>query len=114
MDSNTSVAIMFVSAFSAAAFIANFLLNYRFKSKLVRSGLLDVDTVKLLNQLNADSSRNVLKWTLLLFFGGLGLIVLQYTPYSLNEPLPYGIEALFIAAGLACYYLLIFRKNTFQ
>lgn len=114
MDSNTSVAIMFISAFSATALIVNFLLNYRLKSKLLRSGLMDLETLKLIDQINADSRRNVLKWILLLFFGGVGLIVIQYTRYQLNEPIPYGIEALFIAVGLFIYYLLSFRKNNTQ
>jgi hypothetical protein len=75
---------------------------------------MDLETLKLIDQINVDSRRNVLKWILLLFFGGLGLIVLQYTRYQLNEPLPYGIEALFIATGLFIYYLMILRKNNTQ
>jgi hypothetical protein len=114
MDSNTSVAVMFISAFSATAFIVNFLLDYRLKSKLLRSGLMDLEILKLVDQVNADSKRNVLKWVLLLFFGGLGLIVLQYAGYSLNQPFPYGIEAIFIATGLYVYYLLISQKNNIQ
>jgi hypothetical protein len=114
MDSNTTVAIMFISAFSAMSLIFNFLLSYRLKSKMLRSGLMDLETLKLIDQINVDSRRNVLKWILLLFFGGLGLIVLQYTRYQLNEPLPYGIEALFIATGLFIYYLMILRKNNTQ
>jgi len=114
MDSNTTVAIMFISAFSATALIVNFLLSYRLKSKMLRSGLMDLETLKLIDQIKADSRRNVLKWILLLFFGGAGLIVLQYTRYQLNEPIPYGIEAIFIAVALLIYYLLVFRKNNTQ
>jgi hypothetical protein len=114
MDSNTSVAIIFISAFGATTFIINFLINYRLKSKIIRSGLLDPEALKLISQVDADTGRKVLKWIMLLFFGGLGLIVLQYTGYNLNEPLPYGIEAMFVAAGLFIYYLLAYRKTSIQ
>jgi hypothetical protein len=111
MDSNTSVAIMFISAFSAMAFIIDRLLSYRLKSKVVRSGLMDIETIKLLNQINGNSKFQALKWALLLLFAGLGLVIIQFIPYNLNSPLPYGIEAVSIAIGFFIYYLLIFKRN---
>lgn len=72
---------------------------------------MDTEILKLIDQVSADSRRKVLKWALLVFFGGLGLIVLQYFRYELNDPLPYGIEAIFISAGLFVYYLLLSRKT---
>lgn len=110
MDSNTSVAIMFIAAFSAMAFIISSLFNYRLKSRVIKSGLIDQETIRLLNQLNGDTKLKALKWALLLFFGGAGLVLLQFIPYSLNSPLPYGIEILFVSAGFFIYYRLIQNK----
>ncbi|QJD96495.1 hypothetical protein HH214_11720 [Mucilaginibacter robiniae] len=110
MDSNSSVAVMFVSAFAATAFIIHTILYYRLKSRLIKSGLMDAENLKLLNQLHGDNKQKSLKWALLLFFGGLGLILLQFIPYTINNPLPYGIEAIFIALGFFIYYNMAYRK----
>jgi hypothetical protein len=112
MDSNTSVAIMFASAFSATAVIVGLILNYRLKSRMLRLGLTDVETLKFVHQVDAQSRTNVLKWACLLFFGGLGMIVLQYLDLELNDPLPYGLEAIFISLGLSVHYLLTRKKTT--
>jgi hypothetical protein len=111
MDSNTSVAIMFASAFGATALIVAGILSYRLKSRMLRLGLTDVDTLKFIHQIEAQSRTNVLKWALLLFFGGLGMILLHYRELELNDPLPYGIEAIFVSLGLLIHYLLTRQKN---
>lgn len=111
MDSNSSVAIMFVAAFSAVAFISGRLFDYRLKSRIIKSGLIDTETIKLLNQLNGNTRLNTLKWGLLLCFSGLGLIFLQFIPYDLNSPLPYGVESVFVAIGFFIYYRLISNRS---
>lgn len=111
MDSNTSVTIMFVAGFSSVALIVNTLLNYRLKSRAMRSGLLNPEGIRLLNQLNGDIRENALKWSLLLFFGGVGLVVLQYLPFPSRSPLLYGIESIFLAIGYFIYYLIIIKKE---
>jgi len=111
MDSNLSVAIMFIAAFSAVAFIINGILGYRIKLKMIKTGLVDLESIKLLKQLNGDTRLRALKWGLILFFGGVGLLILQVVPYSLNSPLPYGIESISIAVGFFIYYLLAFKHK---
>ena len=111
MDSNSSVAIMFVAAFSAAAIIINGILGFRLKSRMIKLGLVDLESIKLLNQLNGNSKLRAFKWALILFFGGIGLMILQIIPYSLNSPLPYGVEAISVAVGLFIYYLLASKRN---
>lgn len=111
MDSNTSVAIMFVSAFGATAVIIRALLSYRLKSRMARAGSIDNETLKLISQVDAESKDNTLKWSLLFAFAGAGMIVLQYTGCKPDEPLPYGIEAIFIGMGLFTYYMLASRKK---
>jgi hypothetical protein len=111
MDSNTSVAIMFTSAFTSTAIIVGLLLNYRLKTRMLRLGLTDVETLKFINQVDNQSRTNALKWACLLVSGGLGLIVLHYAGFGLNDPLPYGLEAIFIALGLLAHYFLTVRKS---
>ena len=111
MDSNTSVAIMFVSAFSLTAFVMDRILNYRLKSKVVRLVSMDVETIKLLDRINGYKKLEALKWALILFFAGLGLILIQFMPYGLNSPIPYGLEAVFIAIGFFIYHVLTLKKT---
>ena len=114
MDSNTSVAIMFASAFGVTAFIINSLLNYRLQSRMLKMGTMDTETLKLVKEVNQDSNSKTLKWGLILFFGGMGLIVLHSIGCKPDDLLPYGIEAMFIAAGLFAYYMIIHQKQKTQ
>ncbi|MCR8557397.1 hypothetical protein KXD93_07080 [Mucilaginibacter sp. BJC16-A38] len=90
------------------------LLNYRLRKRIINSGPLDQTSFKFLSQLSTVSSES-LKWGLILFFGGLGLMIMQYIPYSAEDsPLPYGVEMIFVAAGFITYYLIIQNKRNKQ
>lgn len=82
------------------------LLNYILKKKIIESGPLDDNSLNFLRSLS-DAASNTLKWALLLFFGGLGLMVLEFVPYSAeHSPLPFGIEAIFLSMGFFIYYFI--------
>jgi hypothetical protein len=87
------------------------LANYNLKRRIIDKGPIDEHALAFLNKLTGLDSE-MLKWGLILLFGGLGLLVLEFVPQSSeNSPLPYGIEAIFIAAGLLCYYFILKRKK---
>jgi len=87
------------------------LYNYRLKKRIINAGPLDDTGLKFLAQLSG-SGNEALKWGILLFSAGLGLVVMEFVPFSAeNSPLPYGVEMIFIAAGFILYYLLISRKG---
>jgi hypothetical protein len=48
-----------------------------------------------------------LKWGLIILFGGLALILLEYIPTSPESPLPYGLLAFSISLGFLIYYYLV-------
>lgn len=86
------------------------LYNYRLKKRIIDAGPLDETGLKFLQQLSGFGTEAV-KWGILLFTTGLGLIAMQFIPYSAEDsPLPYGVELVFIAAGFFLYYLFI-RKH---
>lgn len=111
MDGNISFTIICVAGFSAIAFVIDSLLKYRLKSRIVKSGFTDSEMTKLIGHLNSDGKHQALKWALLLFFGGLGIIIMQVIPLELNTPLTFGIEALAIAIGFFLYYLLVSKGS---
>ena len=46
------------------------------------------------------------------FAGGLGLVVLNFIRYDYGSSLPYGLEAMFIAAGFLVYYALMRKQQS--
>lgn len=92
------------------------LMKYRIRKRIIETNLDDENVVKAILETTGskERERNVLKWTLLGIFGGLGLIVQEFLPYSMDESmLPYGVVIIFLSTGLLLYYLLInhFLKN---
>ena len=84
------------------------LLNYSLKKRILDADQLDEHAVKLMEQLSVSQ---VLKWAIVFFMGGMGLITIEFLPYSATESLvPYGVEAIFLAVGFLIYYLTL--KNS--
>jgi len=105
MDSNLSVAIMFLSITTAITVIVIALSNHRLKMRMVKLGHLDENAIKVLTKTPDEFKLNALKWGLILLFGGLGLVVLEFIPYSFHDsPLPSGVEAIFLSLGFLAYY----------
>jgi len=86
--------------------IAVSLLNYRLKDKIISSGPLDDKAFKFFRLLSSMGEES-LKWGIIVLFGGIGLVLLQFIPYSVDDsPLPYGVEAIFVATGFLVYYFV--------
>jgi len=102
--------IVVIIFFALVAIFILALYNYRLKRRIIDSGPLDDTGLKFLAQLS--SGNEALKWGVILLFAGLGLILMEFVPFSAeNSPLPYGLEIVFIAAGFLVYYLLL-QKNS--
>jgi len=85
--------------------------NYRIKKQIIESGPIDENALKYLLSMSGAGSE-VLKWGMILLFGGLGLVVIEFIPYDAYESgLPYGIEAVFIGLGFLAYYFAQKRQK---
>jgi len=91
------------------------ILNHRIKMRMIKDGHVDENSIKILSQENAGFKLDTLKWGIILLFGGIGLIILEYIPhrYDLDShydyhgsPLPFGIEIVCLALGFLTYYLI--------
>jgi hypothetical protein len=98
--------LLFTIAIISVTVLLIALLNYRLKIRIIRAGLTDENAVNALTKLNYSLRADTLKWGLILLFGGVGLIVLAYIHLQPDSTAPYGIEALFLAAGFLTYYLI--------
>lgn len=86
------------------------LTDYYLKKRMVQNGL-DKEEIKALLKEKDQSKFAALKWGLIVFFGGLGLVVIEYIPYDDNSPLPFGILSIFLSLGFLIYYFMVKNEN---
>ena len=106
MDQNFAVAIIFAAIVIAVTTLIIALLNYRIKTRMIRSGLVDETAAKAFSSSFTNFHIDTLKWGIILFSGAIGLILLNYIPYNSDSTLPYGIEMAFLSAGFITYYYI--------
>jgi uncharacterized membrane protein len=103
--------IMIISVFAIMAAVITAFLNYRLKKRILDNGPVDENALKLIPAFPRMNTE-MLKWGVILLFAGLGLIVLEFIPYNVeNSTLPYGIETVFIAIGFLVYFYIVKNKQ---
>ncbi len=103
--------IVLIAILITIATIIVVLSNYILKRRIIDKGPIDEHSLKFLEKLTGAGSE-ILKWGIIVLFGGIGLIILEFVPFDPNKsPLPYGVEAICIAAGFLVYYYLVQRKK---
>lgn len=99
--------LVLIAILIAIAVVIVTLVNYQLKKRIIDKGPVNEYSLQLMNQLSGLGSE-MLKWGIILLLGGIGLVVLEFIPQSpADSPLPYGIEAIFIAMGFLTYYFTI-------
>lgn len=91
------------------AYVIIAISNYHLKKKILDKGPADNTALEMFKLLN--SKLEILKWGIMFFFGGIGLVILEFLPYNENSPLPYGIEAILLSFGFLVYYFLVKNKK---
>ncbi|MCW3466093.1 hypothetical protein [Chitinophaga nivalis] len=84
-------------------------LNFLLKRRIIDAGQINEYYIKLLNK--QPDALGTLKWGILFLFGGLGLIVTGFLPYPESSPIPWGVEAVALAAGFLVYYLIVRKQQ---
>lgn len=108
---NLAPFIVMIAILITIASIIVVLSNYTLKKRIIDRGPLDDNAIKYLEKLNGAGSE-ILKWGIIILFGGIGLVVLEFVPYDANKSsLPYGIEAIFVSIGFLLYYYLVKPKK---
>ena len=92
--------------------IIKFITDYLLKKKMIDKGYVtDEEQALFKKQSHQVNKYSSLKWGLIILFGGVALVIIEYIPYSENSPLPFGVFAIAIAAGFLIYYGII-KKET--
>ena len=111
MDQHIAFFVAVIAIFAVIALVIIAWFNYRLKKRIIDSGPVNEDALGFLKSLSS-SNTEPLKWGCVVFSGGLGLVILSFIPYGDNSSLPFGLEAMFIAAGFLVYYILIRRQQS--
>jgi hypothetical protein len=92
--------------------MARTLTGYFLRKRMVEKGYVDKESIAILSEEKAaEDKMNSLKWALVVFFGGLGLIILEYLDFGPQSPLPYGVFALSISLGLLIHFFILRRSE---
>lgn len=105
-------AIIIAVLFLGVALIVNIFNTFRMKRRVLEAGKLELEPEQI-KALYApgDNKLAALKWGLIAFCSGIGLIIIHFLPFGPESPLPWGIEITCVAAGFLGYYFLATQKK---
>ncbi len=88
-------------------YFARTITSYIIRKKMIDKGYVDKESIAILSETRSSAGPlTTLKWALVVFFGGLALVLLEFIPYEHDSPLPYGLFALSISLGLLIHYFI--------
>jgi len=111
MDNNLSEVLMPVTILgslgASAYFFTKALTDYILKKKMIEKGYVNEDTQAIFKRHADENKYSALKWGLIILFGGLALIIMEFIPTRSESPLPYGLLAFSISLGFLIYYFVV-------
>lgn len=84
--------------------------NYRLRRKMIESGLVNEEAMELLKEGAKDSYYSSLKWGLILFFSGIGLVIINFMDLYYDSTAAYGIVITAASLGFLVYFMFM-RKE---
>lgn len=115
MDNNLKDVLMPLAIFSglggAVYFFVKVMTDYILKKKMIEKGFVNDDTQAIFKQHTTDNKYSSLKWGLIVFFGGMSLIIMEFVSVRPESPLPYGLFAVCVSLGFLLYYFMV-KKET--
>ena len=114
MDANLREVLMPIAILGglggSAYFFTKAVTDYILKKKMIEKGYVNEDAQAVFKK-HADENRfSALKWGLIILFGGLALIIMDFIPTDPESPLPYGLLAFSIALGFLIYYYIVKKE----
>ena len=84
--------------------------DYILKKKMIEKGYVNEDTQAIFKRNTDENKYSSLKWGLIILFGGISLVILEYIPHDTESPLPYGLFAVFVSLGFLIYYFMVKKE----
>lgn len=92
-------------------FFTKLITEYNLRKKMIDKGYVNEESQSIFKKQEIIGNRHTpLKWGLLLFCGGISLIIMEYLDVQPNSPAPYGLFATSVSLGFLIYYAII-RKD---
>lgn len=92
-------------------FFTKIMTDYILKKKMIDKGFVNEDTQAIFKKHVDENKYSALKWGLIILFGGLALMIMEFIPTSPESPLPYGMLAFFISLGFLIYYFVMKKEE---
>ena len=106
-----AVSILFIIGTVFVTFTKT-LTDYFLKKKMVDKGFVNDDTQAIFKtQEDRKDKYPSLKWGLIIFFGGLSLMLMELFDFTPESPLPYGMFALAVSLGFLIYFFIVKREE---
>lgn len=84
--------------------------DYILKKKMIEKGFVNDDTQAIFKRHSDENKYASLKWGLIVFFGGLSLVIMEYIDFDRRSTLPYGLFAVSVSLGFLLYYFLVKKE----
>jgi amino acid permease len=110
MDQHIAFFVAVIAFIIVVAWVIISWYNYRLKKRIIDSGPINEDAMGFIKNLSGTGTE-ALKWGCVVFSGGMGLVLINFIPYDYGSSLPYGLEAMFIAAGFLVYYVIMRKQQ---
>lgn len=92
-------------------FFTKIMTDYILKKKMIDKGYVNEDTQAIFKKHVEENKSSALKWGLIILFGGLALMLMEFIPTSPESPLPYGLLAFSISLGFLIYYFVMKKEE---
>lgn len=83
------------------------LTSYFLRKRMIEKGYVNSDAQAIFQVHSDENKYSSLKWGLIIFFGSISLILMEFIPVDPESPLPYGLFAFFISLGFLLYFYLV-------
>ncbi len=117
MDNELNEVLMPISIIGSFAlgiyFFTKVMTDYILKKKMIDKGFVNDETQAIFKEHteNISSKYASLKWGMIIFFGGLALIIMEYIPVRPDSPMPYGLLAVSVSLGFLIYYFIVQKES---
>jgi len=115
MDHNLKEVLMPLAIFAGLGgsvyFFVKVMTDYILKKKMIEKGFVNEDTQAIFKEHSVDYKYSSLKWGLIVFFGGLSLIIMEFLTVNPESPLPYGLFSVAVSLGFLLYYFFVKRDS---
>lgn len=84
--------------------------NYRLKKRMIEAGILNEEAIEILKDHSKENYYSSLKWGLILFFVGVGLIIINQIDFYYDSTAAYGIVITAASLGFLIYFMFMKKE----